>query len=52
VRLNSDAIPGEVLGMMMKEGMMCWVCRGAKHIACTSCEGTGKRDFADNWITD
>lgn len=52
VRLNSDAIPGEVLGMMMKEGMMCWVCRGAKHIACTSCEGSGKRDFADNWITD
>ena len=41
-----------VVNMMMQEGMMCWVCRGAKHIACTSCQGTGKRDFADNWIAD
>ena len=52
VRLNSNAMQAGVVNMMMQEGMMCWVCRGAKHIACTSCQGTGKRDFADNWIAD
>ena len=43
---------GMVESMLTQEGGICLICRGAKHIACTSCEGSGKRDFAENYICD
>jgi hypothetical protein len=53
VRLNSNSMHGKmVLQMLTEEGAPCWICRGAKIIACTQCEGSGKRDFAENYICD
>jgi hypothetical protein len=43
---------GMMESMLTQEGGICWICRGAKHIACTACEGSGKRDFAENYICD
>lgn len=53
VRLNSNSMHGKmVLQMLTEEDAPCWICRGAKIIACTQCEGSGKRDFAENYICD
>ena len=62
-RSNADKFLDEVKifndGMRRHDGVhvdpgggICWICRGAKHIACTACEGSGKRDFAENYICD
>jgi len=53
VRLNSNALNAKfVEATHSQEGAPCWICRGAKHIACTMCEGSGRRDFAENYICD
>lgn len=52
VRLSSNAMDERVFRMMMEEAGPCWICKGARHIACTLCVGTGKRDFAENFICD
>ena len=49
---NDSMHSGMLESMLTQEGGICWICRGAKHIACTSCEGSGKRDFAENYICD
>ena len=53
VKIFNDAMHGGMMeSMLTQEGGICWICRGAKHIACTACEGSGKRDFAENYICD
>lgn len=52
VRLSSNAMHAGVVTAMMREAGPCWICRGANHIACAECQGSGKRNFADNWILD
>jgi hypothetical protein len=53
VRLMNNSMHGVLVeAMLTQEGAPCWICRGAKHIACTACEGSGKRDFAMNYICD
>ena len=52
VRLSSNSMNSNVIKHMMQEGSQCWICRGAKIIACSRCSGTGKRDFAENFICD
>lgn len=53
VRLNNNSMNAQMVQQMLtEEGAPCWICRGAKLIACTQCEGSGKRDFAENYICD
>ena len=52
VRLSSNAIKPQLLNMTMQESGPCWICRGAKIIMCTTCTGTGKKDYAENFICD
>ena len=53
VRLSSNSLQSNMVeAMLTKEGAPCWICRGLKHIGCTQCEGSGRRDFAENYICD
>ena len=52
VRLSSNAVKPQLLNMTMQESGPCWICRGAKIIMCTTCSGTGKKDYAENFICD
>ena len=52
VKIFNDAACGVHDGVHVDPGGASAGSAAARHIACTACEGSGKRDFAENYICD